>query len=78
MKFLRPFLMMLLCIAVPHFLILFFLAIATQNIEFLNVFSVLGLSYFFPDIAKGQFSQILSFAIATSIYLFFYIKKPKK
>ena len=69
---------MLLFIAVPHFFILTFMVITTGNIEYLNIFNVVGISYFFPNIGKGIISNTLSFIIASGIYLFFYFKKPKK
>lgn len=78
MKFIRPFGIMLLFVAIPHFFILLFMAIATRNIEFLNIFNVLGLSYFFPNIGKGLLSNTLSFAIVAAIYFFFYFRKRRK
>jgi len=74
----KPFLIVLLFIAVPHFFILVVIVITTGNVEYLNIFNVIGLSYFFPDIGKGIISNALSFIISLSIYLFFYFKKFKK
>ncbi len=78
MKYLRPLLSTFLFFAVLHVIVLVFMILLTGDISYLNVFHIVGLTYFFPDIDKGNFSQILSTLIIIIVYLFFYFKRPKK
>lgn len=78
MKLLKALFKMFAFFAAIHVTILLFLVLITGKIEFLNVFTIIGLNHFFPGIDKGSLSQILSVIIITTVYLFFYFKKFKK
>lgn len=67
----------LLLLAIAHFVILAFLTISTQNIIYLNVFSVLDIQEFFPGIETGRVSAVVSFTIMSVIYLLFYIRSKR-
>lgn len=60
-----------------HIIILIYLALATNNPTFINIFSILDLQEFYPGIEKGTASMIISGLIVASIFVFFYYKDKK-
>ena len=76
-RYLKPLLRTLLLFAVVHFVILLFMLIATFNIEYINIFRVLGLNELLPGIEKGETSFLVSSFIAFTIYLIFFLRKNK-
>lgn len=77
MKFTKPLIFFLAFFASIHVIILLILTLFTGEIEFLNVFYILGLNYFIPDISKGILSQIASFLIIIIVFVFFYTRTKK-
>jgi len=76
--FLKPLLATFTTFAAIHVAILILLVLVTGRIDFLNVFYIVGLQYFIPNIDKGILSQILSAFITIAIYLFFVFKLKKE
>lgn len=77
MKFTKPLIFFLAFFAAVHVILLLILTLLTGNIEFLNVFYIVGLNYFIPDISKGILSQIASFLIIITVFVFFYTRTKK-
>ncbi len=76
--FIRSLLATFTTFAAIHVAILIILVIMTRKLEFLNVFYIVGLQYFIPNIDKGILSQLLSALITLGIYLFFLLRFRKK
>ncbi len=61
----------ILFFAVTHIIVLMYLAITTQNLTYLNIFSVLDLQEFFPGIEIGTASTIASIVFVLIVYFVF-------
>ncbi|MBI2641208.1 hypothetical protein HYW87_01265 [Candidatus Roizmanbacteria bacterium] len=79
-RILRAFVITLLIFASAHLAILYTSAFYTGDIERINVFRLLDLQLFFPDIHKGFVSFVLSYASFLLLFLliFFFVTKPKR
>ncbi len=73
----RSLAMLLFISAAIHLVLLGIYSLATFNLEAFNLFDILDLDLFFPDIAKGAISFALSFVITTGILLIIFILTPK-
>ena len=58
-----------------HLVILAYKSFMENNLDFLNMFSVLEVDYLFPAIGTGLGSFILSFFAIGAVFAFFYSKK---
>lgn len=68
----------MLFFAICHVTLLFVLFVMSGNLSYLNAFSIIGLSNFFPGIEKGVLSFIISAIISLIIYLVFFTKSKKR
>lgn len=75
--FLKSLLQTFTVFAVIHVIFLSVLVIFTGNLEFLNVFYIVGLHYFIPGIDKGMLSQAISALIIIAVFFFFFNKNKK-
>lgn len=73
-RFFRSLFKTVLLFAFLHITLLIVLAVTTQRMEYLNVFEIVGLSYFFPGIEDGVISFIASTVIIAGVFLLFYKK----
>jgi len=71
-KFLAAVLNLVLLSGVIHMVILIIDSIIKLDMSRFNFFDIVDLDLFFPNIAHGPISQILSTLIAVSIIVFFY------
>ncbi len=74
-KIIRSFLDLFLFSAIVHNCILLFLAIRNSNIKYLNYFRILGLEEFWPKIAEGKISDLLSLILILTIVVFFLLRE---
>jgi len=73
----KKFILFVACI---HLAIIIVYAVMYQDITILNVFNIMDLDLFFPDIFDGLWSQMLSVVTMTGLFCVFFIfftKKPK-
>ena len=81
-KIIKSFLHLFLFSAIVHNCILLFLSITKGNIKYLNYFKILGLDEFWPEIAQGRTSDLVSVTIILLIFTMFLFweifKKTKK
>lgn len=61
-----------------HLVILAYLALATQNFTYVNLFAILDLQEFVPGIELGVISGIFSAAVGLLVYAFFYFRGKKR
>lgn len=69
----KSFLGLFLFSAITHNFILVFLAITKGDIKYINYFRILGLEEFWPEIANGWVSDVISALIVLGIVLVFLI-----
>ncbi len=74
-KIIKSFLNLFLFSAILHNSILVFLAITKGNIKYLNYFRILGLEEFWPKIAEGKISDLLSLILILIIVVFFLLRE---
>lgn len=58
--------------AIIHMLLLAIFSIKTLDFSRFNFFDIIDLDLFFPNVAHGASSQILSIAIGIIVFIFFY------
>lgn len=68
----------MLFFAFLHIILLVVLTVIDGKLEYLNVFQIVGLQYFFPGIEKGIVSFCISLILVGIVYLFFYQKQKSK
>lgn len=61
-----------------HVILLIVLSVVNANLNYLNVFSIVGLQHFFPGIDQGIVSFIVSLAVIGGVYFFFYRRHRSK
>ncbi len=76
-KIIKSILRLFLFSAIIHNCILFFLSIIKGDIKYLNYFRILGLEEFWPQIAQGKISDLISLLVILTITLFFLILNKK-
>ena len=66
--------------AITHLVICFFRAIFTGNIDYINMFNVLGISYIFPALGTGAFNAVLGAVLIIGIGMvaYFYLELKNK
>ncbi len=69
--------LLLLLSAAIHLVLLAVHSVATFNLKAFNLFDILDLDLFFPDIAKGTASFTLSAVITFGILLVIFLRMPK-
>jgi hypothetical protein len=74
-RYLDAALKTLLVLAVIHFILLITYSVTTVSFSELNLFNIIELYLFLPNISKGLVSGIASAIIVVGMYLFFYFKK---
>lgn len=75
-RFFRALFKTMLFFAFLHLILLFVLFTLSFKLSYLNVFSIVGLDEFFPNINEGAVSFIVSLGIMLLVYFVFY-KKTK-
>lgn len=70
-KYMKAIKKSILFYAVTHLIILFGYAIYTSNFKLLNLFNILDLELFFPNIINGTISDLFSLITLIIIYLIF-------
>jgi hypothetical protein len=68
-KYLNSLFLLMLGSAIVHMAILFFIAIWTGDLYFLNYFNILSISYFIPNFLNSIFGDIVSFLFALIVYV---------
>ncbi len=76
-RILRSFAVLLLLSAAIHLLLLAIHSLATFNLRAFNLFDILDLDLFFPDIAKGAASFMLSTVVTLAVLMIIYRFTPK-
>lgn len=76
-RFSRSFALFLLLSAAIHLVLLAVHSLATFNLKAFNLFDILDLDLFFPDIASGTASYTLSTVITFGILLVIFLRMPK-
>ena len=66
--------------AVTHLIICFFMAILTGDIDYINMFNILGISYAFPALGTGALNAILGALLVIGIgaIAYFYLAYRKR
>lgn len=66
--------------AVTHLFICFFMAVATGNPDYANMFNVLGLSLLFPALGTGSLNNLLGTLLVIGIgsVAYFYLEHQKR
>lgn len=80
-RFAAALILLMLLSAAVHMILQIAYAIIHLKPEYLNLFSIIGLNFYFPQVAKGAVSQGLSLVITLSLYwliYFFFTKKLAK
>ena len=73
-KYVNSLLLLMLASATVHMIILFFIAIWTKNLYFLNYFNIISVSYFVPNFLDSISGDIISFIFAGVVYLVILLK----
>jgi len=74
-KIIKSILNFFLFSAIVHNCILVFLSIKNSDIKYLNYFRILGLDEFWPKIAQGKMSDLISMVIVLLILMTFLLWK---
>lgn len=75
-KYLNALLILMLFSAIVHMLVLFIVAVISQDMYMLNYFNILDLDLFYPNVFNSPAGNIFSGLIVVAIYLFI-LKKNK-
>jgi len=68
-KYLNALFILMLFSAVAHMLIVFYLAITSENLYIINYFNILDLDLFYPDTFNNFFSNIFSMLFVAVLYI---------
>ncbi|MFA6215624.1 MAG: hypothetical protein WC768_03585 [Patescibacteria group bacterium] len=77
-RFLQALVRVVLFSATVHLFLLVVFSVIKKDIVTLNYFKIIGLDLFFPNIASGVGSQILSMITMLVLYSLFFIFFAKK
>jgi len=77
-RYIDAALKLVLVSGIMHAFLLLIFSIAKLNAAYLNYFNILDVDLFFPSIAKGALSQILSIISIITAYLIIYLYFTKK
>ena len=73
-KYMNSALLLMLVSASVHMVILFFIAIWTKNLYFLNYFNIISISYFIPNFLNSIPGDIVSFIFAAIVYIIILVR----
>jgi len=67
-KYVNSLLLLMLMSAIIHMILLFFIAILSKDLYFLNYFNIISISYFIPNFLNSILGDTVSFLFAGVTY----------